>query len=62
MKWITTSETKDIMETFLREYLKELFRFYEHFINEPEIEEHIQKNKTLKEQYLYILRVKMPIK
>ena len=50
------------METFLREYLKELFRFYEHFINEPEIEEHIQKNKTLKEQYLYILRVKMPIK
>ena len=39
-----TIKIKDIMETFLREYLKELFRYYEHYINEPEIEEHIHKN------------------
>ena len=34
---------KDILEIFLREYLKELFRYYEHYINETEIEEHLQK-------------------
>ena len=34
---------KDILEIILREYLKELFRYYEHYINETEIEEHLQK-------------------
>ena len=34
---------KNILEIFLREYLKELFRYYEHYINETEIEEHLQK-------------------
>ena len=32
-----------MLEIFLREYLKELFRYYEHYIDEPEIEEHLQK-------------------
>ena len=34
---------KNMLEIFLREYLKELFRYYEHYINETEIEEHLQK-------------------
>ena len=36
-----TIKIKDSMDTFLREYRNELFRYYEHYIKEPEIEEHI---------------------
>ena len=34
---------KDLFKLFLREYTKELFKHYEHYINQDEIKEHLQK-------------------
>ena len=45
---------KDLFKLFLREYTKELFKHYEHYINQDEIKEHLQK-------VIYILKEKIPI-
>ena len=34
---------KDLFKFFLRECTKELFKHYEHYINQDEIKEHLQK-------------------
>ena len=45
---------KDLFKFFLREYTKELFKHYEHYINQDEIKEHLQKVIDTQRKNTYI--------